>query len=31
MPNTSGINAHATLDDLTAHLRAAAALADRVS
>ncbi len=31
MPNTSGINAHARLDDLTAHLRAAAALADASS
>jgi TDG/mug DNA glycosylase family protein len=29
MPNTSGINAHASLDDLAEHLRAAAALADR--
>jgi len=29
MPNTSGINASSTLDDLTEHLRAAAALADR--
>lgn len=29
MPNTSGINAHATLDSLGEHLRAAGALADR--
>jgi TDG/mug DNA glycosylase family protein len=29
MPNTSGINAHATIDDLTRHLATAAALADR--
>lgn len=29
MPNTSGINASSTLDDLTEHLRAAATLADR--
>ncbi len=29
MPNPSGINAHATLDDIAAHLQAAAALADR--
>ena len=29
MPNPSGINAHASLDDLVAHLRAAAAVADR--
>jgi len=29
MPNTSGLNAHAGLDDLAGHLRAAAALADR--
>jgi len=29
MPNPSGINAHATLDDITAHLRAASELADR--
>ena len=28
MPSTSGANAHASLDTLTAHLRAAAALAD---
>jgi TDG/mug DNA glycosylase family protein len=28
MPNPSGINAHAQVDDLAAHLRAAAALAD---
>ncbi len=31
MPNTSGINASSSLDDLTLHLRAAAALADRSS
>lgn len=29
LPSTSGLNAHSSLDDLTAHLRAAAALADR--
>ncbi len=29
MPNTSGINAHASHDDLVQHLRAAAALADQ--
>ena len=29
MPNPSGINGSSTLDDLTGHLRAAAALADR--
>jgi TDG/mug DNA glycosylase family protein len=29
MPSTSGLNAHARLDDLVDHLRAAAALADR--
>lgn len=29
MPNPSGINAHVTVDDLAAHLRAAAALASR--
>jgi TDG/mug DNA glycosylase family protein len=29
MPNTSGVNAHARLDDLTRHLQAAAVLADR--
>jgi TDG/mug DNA glycosylase family protein len=29
MPNTSGVNGHASLDDLAAHLRATAALADR--
>jgi double-stranded uracil-DNA glycosylase len=29
MPNTSGVNGHVSLDDLVAHLRAAAALADR--
>lgn len=29
MPSTSGLNAHASLADLTAHLAAAAALADR--
>jgi len=28
MPNTSGINASSSLDDLTEHLRAAARLAD---
>lgn len=28
MPNTSGVNGHVSLDDLAAHLRAAAALAD---
>ncbi|MCB1016522.1 MAG: hypothetical protein KDB10_15640, partial [Acidimicrobiales bacterium] len=27
MPSTSGLNAHSSLDDLTGHLRAAAALA----
>lgn len=31
MPNTSGINAHATFDDLVGHLRATMALADRMS
>ena len=30
MPSTSGLNAHASLDDLVAHLRAAAALANPV-
>ena len=29
MPSTSGLNAHSSLDDLTAHLRAALALTDR--
>lgn len=29
MPNPSGLNAHTSLEDLAAHLRAAAALADR--
>ena len=29
LPSTSGLNAHSRLDDLTAHLRAAAGLADR--
>jgi TDG/mug DNA glycosylase family protein len=28
MPHTSGLNAHSRLDDLTAHLRSAARLAD---
>ncbi len=31
MPSTSGANAHARLDDLSAHLRAARALADEAS
>ena len=31
MPNPSGINAHATVDSLTDHLRAALALADSTS
>jgi len=31
MPNPSGLNAHARVDDLAAHLRAAAALADSVA
>jgi double-stranded uracil-DNA glycosylase len=31
MPNPSGVNAHTTVDDLAAHLRAAAALADRAA
>ncbi|MEJ5254525.1 MAG: hypothetical protein WHS89_04175 [Acidimicrobiales bacterium] len=30
MPSTSGANAHASLDSLSDHLRAAAALADRL-
>ena len=29
MPNPSGINAHATIDDISTHLRAASELADR--
>jgi double-stranded uracil-DNA glycosylase len=31
MPNTSGLNAHSRLEDLTEHLRAAAAWADRAA
>jgi TDG/mug DNA glycosylase family protein len=31
MPNPSGVNAHATVDDLATHLGAAAALADRAA
>jgi TDG/mug DNA glycosylase family protein len=31
MPNPSGVNAHATVDDLATHLRSAVALADRAA